>query len=45
MAMPAPRMTARNSFDSKPTAFEDTVFFERLQSIVGTGRCKATARR
>ena len=38
--LPAPGMTAADSFYSEPATFKHTVFFKRLQCIMRTGRRK-----
>ena len=35
--MTAPRMASQNSFDSKPGAFQRSVFFDGFNSVIGTG--------
>jgi len=39
MPMPTPRVAARYTFQCEPAAFKRAIFFNRLNTVLGTGRC------
>ena len=45
IAASAPRMTAADTFDAEPCAFENAVFEDSLHHVLAAGRCKAAGRR
>ena len=45
IAASAPRMTAADTFDAEPRAFENAVFEHSLHHVLAASRCKAAGRR